>query len=102
MDIEFLHVILNENAWICLRKPTHFRSLSSHTTLHSSFFQYPNIYLTFAFIALNMKLARRANSLTSVDEETIDRLKASEKLMAELNETWEQKLLRTEGIRAAR
>lgn len=31
----------------------------------------------------------------------VDQLHASEKLIAELNETWEQKLKRTEEIRAA-
>ncbi|VDP03450.1 unnamed protein product [Soboliphyme baturini] len=36
------------------------------------------------------------------EEDTIDRLKTSEKLIAELNETWEEKLRKTEAIRAAR
>uniref|UniRef100_UPI00358F0366 kinesin-like protein KIF1A isoform X2 n=1 Tax=Myxine glutinosa TaxID=7769 RepID=UPI00358F0366 len=34
--------------------------------------------------------------------EAIERLKESEKIIAELNETWEEKLRRTEAIRAAR
>uniref|UniRef100_A0A3B3TA62 Kinesin-like protein n=1 Tax=Paramormyrops kingsleyae TaxID=1676925 RepID=A0A3B3TA62_9TELE len=35
-------------------------------------------------------------------EETIERLKETEKIIAELNETWEEKLRRTEGIRMER
>ena len=39
---------------------------------------------------------------SAADHDAIDRLKASEKLIAELNETWEQKLQRTEAIRQCR
>lgn len=35
-------------------------------------------------------------------EEAVDQLQASEKLIAELNETWEEKLKRTEEIRIQR
>ncbi|RZF34007.1 hypothetical protein LSTR_LSTR012352 [Laodelphax striatellus] len=39
---------------------------------------------------------------SSAAEETLDELQASEKLIAELNETWEDKLKRTEKIRVQR
>ena len=42
----------------------------------------------------------RSTSTTETDL-AVDQLHASEKLIAELNETWEQKLKRTEEIRAA-
>ncbi|KFD59393.1 hypothetical protein M514_28428 [Trichuris suis] len=52
---------------------------------------------------LERKIITRQNSVYSVlEEDAIDRLKASEKLIAELNETWEEKLKRTEFIRAVR
>lgn len=48
-------------------------------------------------------LVSRENTVFSASsEDAIDRLKESEKLIAELNETWEQKLRRTDAIRAAR
>ncbi|XP_023288978.1 kinesin-like protein unc-104 isoform X15 [Orussus abietinus] len=39
---------------------------------------------------------------STIAEEAVDQLQASEKLIAELNETWEQKLKRTEAIRLQR
>ncbi|XP_044740272.1 kinesin-like protein unc-104 isoform X10 [Chrysoperla carnea] len=39
---------------------------------------------------------------TTIAEEAVDQLQASEKLIAELNETWEEKLKRTELIRLQR
>lgn len=36
------------------------------------------------------------------DHDTIEQLKASEKLIAELNQTWEEKLRKTEEIRRQR
>jgi len=48
-------------------------------------------------------LVSRENTVFSASsEDAIDRLKESEKLIAELNETWEEKLRRTDAIRAAR
>ncbi|XDV27173.1 hypothetical protein PO909_030748 [Leuciscus waleckii] len=56
-------------------------------------------------------LSSRAGSISSLhdrimfspgSEEAIERLKATEKIIAELNETWEEKLRRTEGIRMER
>ncbi|CAG9564965.1 unnamed protein product [Danaus chrysippus] len=44
------------------------------------------------------KLSRAA----TIAEEAVDQLQASEKLIAELNETWEEKLKRTEQIRVQR
>ncbi|XP_026321724.1 kinesin-like protein unc-104 isoform X4 [Hyposmocoma kahamanoa] len=49
--------------------------------------------------ALSPKLSRAA---TTIAEEAVDQLQASEKLIAELNETWEEKLKRTEQIRVQR
>lgn len=43
----------------------------------------------------------RSTSTTETDL-AVDQLHASEKLIAELNETWEQKLKRTEEIRQQR
>ncbi|GBP28430.1 Kinesin-like protein KIF1B [Eumeta japonica] len=48
---------------------------------------------------LSPKLSRAA---TAIAEEAVDQLQASEKLIAELNETWEEKLKRTEQIRVQR
>ncbi|XP_019115849.2 kinesin-like protein KIF1A isoform X14 [Larimichthys crocea] len=56
-------------------------------------------------------LSSRAGSITSLhdrimfspgSEEAIERLKETEKIIAELNETWEEKLRRTEAIRMER
>ncbi|XP_063058073.1 kinesin-like protein KIF1A [Engraulis encrasicolus] len=56
-------------------------------------------------------LSSRAGSVASLherlmfspaSEETIERLKETEKIIAELNETWEEKLRRTEAIRMER
>ncbi|KAJ8357000.1 hypothetical protein SKAU_G00197940 [Synaphobranchus kaupii] len=56
-------------------------------------------------------LSSRAGSISSLhdrimfspgSEEAIERLKATEKIIAELNETWEEKLRRTEAIRMDR
>ncbi|XP_053983683.1 kinesin-like protein unc-104 isoform X17 [Hylaeus anthracinus] len=46
------------------------------------------------------RLASHTNS--TIAEEAVDQLQASEKLIAELNETWEEKLKRTELIRLQR
>ncbi|KAL0871022.1 hypothetical protein ABMA27_004836 [Loxostege sticticalis] len=48
---------------------------------------------------MSPKLSRAA---TTIAEEAVDQLQASEKLIAELNETWEEKLKRTEEIRLQR
>ncbi|CAG4951592.1 unnamed protein product [Colias eurytheme] len=48
---------------------------------------------------MSPKLSRAA---TTIAEEAVDQLQASEKLIAELNETWEEKLKRTEQIRVQR
>ncbi|OXA56707.1 Kinesin-like protein KIF1A [Folsomia candida] len=45
---------------------------------------------------------RGMNSTSSIAEEAVDQLHANEKLIAELNETWEDKLKRTEQIRMQR
>jgi kinesin family member 1 len=47
---------------------------------------------------------RSRNSSVTMDggEDTIERLKMTEKLIAELNETWEEKMRRTEQIRKER
>ncbi|XP_066994575.1 kinesin-like protein unc-104 [Anabrus simplex] len=42
------------------------------------------------------------NPASAIAEEAVDQLQASEKLIAELNETWEEKLKRTESIRLQR
>ncbi|KAK7869443.1 hypothetical protein R5R35_008169 [Gryllus longicercus] len=44
----------------------------------------------------------RAAPASTTAEEAVDQLQASEKLIAELNETWEEKLKRTEAIRLQR
>lgn len=45
----------------------------------------------------------RKDSLTMDDgENAIERLQMSEKLIAELNESWEEKLRRTEAVRKER
>ncbi|XP_034243947.1 kinesin-like protein unc-104 isoform X6 [Thrips palmi] len=44
----------------------------------------------------------RMTSGSSIAEDAVDQLQASEKLIAELNETWEEKLKRTEAIRLQR
>ncbi|XP_043489951.1 kinesin-like protein unc-104 isoform X3 [Polistes fuscatus] len=43
-----------------------------------------------------------AHTTSTIAEEAVDQLQASEKLIAELNETWEEKLKRTESIRLQR
>ncbi|XP_065164825.1 kinesin-like protein unc-104 isoform X3 [Atheta coriaria] len=45
---------------------------------------------------------RMRTASTTIAEEAVDQLQASEKLIAELNETWEEKLKRTEAIRIQR
>ncbi|XP_063079480.1 kinesin-like protein KIF1A [Engraulis encrasicolus] len=60
--------------------------------------------------ALSTALSSRAASVTNLhdrifspaSEEAIERLKETEKIIAELNETWEEKLRRTEAIRMDR
>ncbi|XP_014670393.1 PREDICTED: kinesin-like protein unc-104 [Priapulus caudatus] len=49
-----------------------------------------------------VKIHKRSESISAAGEDAIDQLKASNKLMAELNETWEEKLRRTEAIRLER
>ncbi|XP_064213350.1 kinesin-like protein unc-104 isoform X10 [Tribolium castaneum] len=54
-------------------------------------------------IARNNKENERSRTTsTTIAEEAVDQLQASEKLIAELNETWEEKLKRTEAIRIQR
>ncbi|XP_031354518.1 kinesin-like protein unc-104 isoform X5 [Photinus pyralis] len=54
-------------------------------------------------ISRNNKDSERIRTVsTSLAEEAVDQLQASEKLIAELNETWEEKLKRTEAIRVQR
>ncbi|XP_072744087.1 kinesin-like protein unc-104 isoform X7 [Anoplolepis gracilipes] len=43
-----------------------------------------------------------SHATSTIAEEAVDQLQASEKLIAELNETWEEKLKRTESIRLQR
>lgn len=51
----------------------------------------------------NMKSPSKGRTRTgSTAEQAVDQLQASEKLIAELNETWEEKLKRTEQIRLQR
>lgn len=47
-------------------------------------------------------MRKRSESISAAGEDAIEQLKTSEKLMAELNETWEQKLRKTEAIRLER
>ncbi|KAG7312378.1 hypothetical protein JYU34_001867 [Plutella xylostella] len=47
-------------------------------------------------------LPKLARTGTTIAEDAVDQLQASEKLIAELNETWEEKLKRTEQIRVQR
>ena len=49
-------------------------------------------------------LARSRKDSVTIDggEDAIERLKMSEKLISELNETWEEKMRRTEQIRKER
>ncbi|XP_057665128.1 kinesin-like protein unc-104 isoform X7 [Diorhabda carinulata] len=50
----------------------------------------------------NREMERARSQSTSLAEEAVDQLQASEKLIAELNETWEEKLKKTEAIRIQR
>ncbi|XP_060522821.1 kinesin-like protein unc-104 isoform X2 [Cylas formicarius] len=50
----------------------------------------------------NKENQQRARAQSTTAEEAVDQLQASEKLIAELNETWEEKLKRTEAIRIER
>ncbi|XP_049818216.1 kinesin-like protein unc-104 isoform X2 [Aethina tumida] len=50
----------------------------------------------------NKENARSRTTSTTIAEEAVDQLQASEKLIAELNETWEEKLKKTEEIRVQR
>ncbi|RCN24062.1 hypothetical protein ANCCAN_30249, partial [Ancylostoma caninum] len=53
--------------------------------------------------ALKTSQSGRPRQLYSArDHDTIEQLKASEKLIAELHETWEEKLRKTEEIRRQR
>ena len=45
---------------------------------------------------------RRCDSVSADGEDAIERLKLSEKLILELNETWEEKMRKTEEIRRQR
>ncbi|PNF23864.1 hypothetical protein B7P43_G13714 [Cryptotermes secundus] len=57
---------------------------------------------------IGMKVVKRDSDrqlvapASTIAEEAVDQLQASEKLIAELNETWEEKLKRTEAIRLQR
>ncbi|XP_018567497.1 kinesin-like protein unc-104 [Anoplophora glabripennis] len=54
-------------------------------------------------VARNNKENERCRTQsTTIAEEAVDQLQASEKLIAELNETWEEKLKKTEAIRIQR
>ncbi|KAL0275192.1 UNVERIFIED_CONTAM: hypothetical protein PYX00_003130 [Menopon gallinae] len=50
----------------------------------------------------NNEINQQINATSTFAEEAVDQLQASEKLIAELNETWEEKLKRTEQIRLQR
>jgi kinesin family member 1 len=50
----------------------------------------------------NIVMSPSKNRTGSTTEQAVDQLQASEKLIKELNETWEQKLKRTEEIRQQR
>ncbi|CAH0563531.1 unnamed protein product [Brassicogethes aeneus] len=50
----------------------------------------------------NKENSRSRTTSTTIAEEAVDQLQASEKLIAELNETWEEKLKKTEAIRVQR
>ncbi|KAJ8923444.1 hypothetical protein NQ315_002003 [Exocentrus adspersus] len=50
----------------------------------------------------NKENERTRTQSTTIAEEAVDQLQASEKLIAELNETWEEKLKKTEAIRIQR
>nr|CAI5827542.1 unnamed protein product [Callosobruchus analis] len=50
----------------------------------------------------NKDIERSRSQSTTIAEEAVDQLQASEKLIAELNETWEEKLKKTEQIRIQR
>ncbi|KAJ8959613.1 hypothetical protein NQ318_021799 [Aromia moschata] len=50
----------------------------------------------------NKENERTRTPSTTIAEEAVDQLQASEKLIAELNETWEEKLKKTEAIRIQR
>ncbi|KAG5887027.1 hypothetical protein JTB14_008380 [Gonioctena quinquepunctata] len=53
-------------------------------------------------MARNNKEIERHRTQSTTAEEAVDQLQASEKLIAELNETWEEKLKKTEAIRIQR
>ena len=50
----------------------------------------------------NAANAKRHNSVSAAGEEAMERLVASEKLIKELNETWEEKLRKTEAVKQER
>ena len=45
---------------------------------------------------------RKPSVTTDTGEDALERLKLSEKLILELNETWEEKMRKTEAIRKER
>ncbi|XP_040578611.1 kinesin-like protein unc-104 isoform X3 [Lepeophtheirus salmonis] len=51
---------------------------------------------------VNLNKSNKMSSKSSIAEEAVDQLHENEKLVAELNETWEEKLRRTESIRHQR
>uniref|UniRef100_A0A8C6V1E5 Kinesin family member 1B n=1 Tax=Neogobius melanostomus TaxID=47308 RepID=A0A8C6V1E5_9GOBI len=59
-------------------------------------------YRRFSFSQLSTSLIQERIMSTPGGEEAIERLKESEKIIAELNETWEEKLRKTEAIRMER
>lgn len=48
------------------------------------------------------KRSRKASITMESGEDVVERLKMSEKLISELNETWEEKMKKTEDIRKER
>ncbi len=53
-------------------------------------------------ISVQAEAKRRSGSVSITSENAIEQLQESEKLMMELNETWEEKLRKTEAIRIQR
>lgn len=49
-----------------------------------------------------LKRSRKASITMESGEDVVERLKMSEKLISELNETWEEKMKKTEDIRKER
>lgn len=58
--------------------------------------------ITVSNVSCNEQISINRTRTGSTTEMAVDQLQASEKLIAELNETWEEKLKRTEQIRVQR